>query len=185
MARAWAPGLVAAALLLTGCGSDDSVPATATEPTGASRTLTVSSPDFEDGGKIPEQFTCRGDGDVPTLRWSGVPADSPDVAVVVDDPDAPGGGYVHWIVIGIPPGLRGVDAGRVPTGASEIDASGGPGWTPPCPPSGTHHYRFTVYAMPADVAFAVRKDAPLSDVLARIAESAVDWGRLTGTVSAK
>jgi Raf kinase inhibitor-like YbhB/YbcL family protein len=183
MARARILGLVVA-LLLTGCGSDDSGHATAPQPTGVPASVSVSSAAFDEGGPIPTTYTCRGDGTSPPLEWSGVPPDTGSLALVVDDPDAPGGGYVHWVVIGIPAGTDSVAAGSSPAGGKPLDGSGGPGWRPPCPPSGTHHYRFTVYVIPSTTGFAVSDDAPLPDVLATIAGAATAWGRLTGTVTA-
>jgi Raf kinase inhibitor-like YbhB/YbcL family protein len=176
----------AAVLVLAGCGSGGSgetVRAQAVQPT-APRTITVTSPAFSEGRAIPATYTCRGKGVSPPLQWSGVDDRIGSLALVVDDPDAPGGDYVHWVVLRIPTGHGALDAGGLPPGATELEASGGPGWSPPCPPSGTHHYRFTVYAFPSDSAFAVSKDATLAELLSTIADRAVAWGRLTGTVSA-
>ena len=179
MAHAWGVGLAVAGLLLTGCG-DDAEHAKADEP-GAPRTITVTSPAFAEGDAIPERYTCRGKGISPPLAWSAA-GDVGSFALVVDDPDAPGGGYVHWVLLGIT--TDELDEDTVPEGATEVDASGGAGWSPPCPPSGTHHYRFTVYAFPADETTIVETGAPLDAFLRLIADDAVAWGRLTGTVTA-
>ncbi len=176
--------VLVALLVLTGCGGHDTQPGSAHVPTEAPRTIAVSSSAFGDGEPIPSKYTCHGAGTSPPLEWSGVGPDVGSLALVVDDPDAPGGGYVHWVVLGIPSGVAAVDAGRSPRGASELSASGGLGWSPPCPPSGTHHYRFTLYAFPSTSAFAVSTTAPLDGTLQLIADEAVAWGRLTGTVSA-
>jgi Raf kinase inhibitor-like YbhB/YbcL family protein len=172
------------ALALTACGGGDSDTASAHEPTSAPETITVSSPAFADGEAIPSTYTCQGAGTSPPLAWSGVSPDAGSIALVVDDPDAPGRGYVHWVVIDIPPGTPGVDANTSPSGGTVLDASGGPGWSPPCPPSGTHHYRFTVYAFPSDTTPSMPSDSPLDGVLAVLADQASAWGRLTGTVTA-
>jgi Raf kinase inhibitor-like YbhB/YbcL family protein len=174
--------VAALALPLAGCGGGSGDHAAAPEPTRASRTITVASPAFADGERIPDRYTCHGDGVSPPLRWSGVPADS-SVALVVDDPE-PGGDYVHWVVLGISPTLGRIDPGTPPPDAQEVDGTGGPGWTAPCPPSGTHHYRFTVYALPANEKFSVQGGSA-TDFVAAIADQAVAWGRLTGTVSAR
>ncbi|HEX7717054.1 MAG TPA: YbhB/YbcL family Raf kinase inhibitor-like protein [Marmoricola sp.] len=186
--------LVVSGLLLTGCGGGgaggkaggtrDGQRASAPEPAASVGTIAVSSPAFDEGGQIPRKYTCRGDGVSPPLTWSGFPPDTRDLALVVDDPDAPGGGYVHWVVVAISPGADGVAADSVPQGGTELDASGGPGWNPPCPPSGTHHYRFTVYAIASSAAFAFSKDASLAVILSAFAANASAWGRLTGTVTA-
>jgi len=166
-------------VVLTGCGSDDGA---APRDPEAPRTIDVSSPAFTEGGPIPEEYTCRGKGISPELSWSGVPAEG-QIALVVDDPDAPHGDYVHWIVI-VSSGATGrVTAGAPPPSAQEVAGSGGRGWTAPCPPSGTHHYRFTVYALPQNQTFAVEGGSPV-DFASVLAKEAVAWGRLTGTVTA-
>ena len=179
--------LVAACALggvaLTGCGGSDGEHATAPDPT-APRSITATSTAFGEGDPIPSRYTCRGQGSPPPLAWSGVGGDAGSLALVVDDPDAPGDGYVHWVVLGIPTSQGALDAGNLPAGSTELDASGGPGWSPPCPPSGKHHYRFTLYAFPAASAFAFNRKKPLTEVLEILADEAVGWGRLTGTVTA-
>ena len=170
----------AAVAALAGCGQAEH--AGPSEP-ATSRTITVSSPAFADGAAIPATYTCHGAGTAPALRWSGVPTDAGSVAVVVDDPDAPHGDYVHWIVVGIPVDLGVLDGPQLPSAAKQLPSSGGPGWTAPCPPSGTHHYRFTVYALPANQTVPAPGGSP-ADLVSLIARKATAWGRLTGTVSA-
>lgn len=171
----------AAVAALAGCGgqAEHSGPS---DP-AASRTITVSSPAFADGAAIPATYTCHGAGSAPEVRWSGVPKDAGSVAVVVDDPDAPSGDYVHWIVVGIPADVGVLDGPQLPAAAKQLPSSGGPGWSPPCPPSGTHHYRFTVYALPSNETVPASGGSP-TDLVSLIARKATAWGRLTGTVSA-
>jgi Raf kinase inhibitor-like YbhB/YbcL family protein len=110
--------------------------------------LEISSPAFEDGAPIPFQFTCEGPNISPPLTWSA-PLGG---ALVVDDPDAVGGPYIHWIVIGIPPGPANLVNGEVPPGGTELlNSAGKASYTGPCPVAGTgiHHYRFTLYQLPA------------------------------------
>ncbi|MGO8772347.1 MAG: YbhB/YbcL family Raf kinase inhibitor-like protein [Mycobacterium sp.] len=110
--------------------------------------LTISSPAFGDGAPIPAQYTCKGANIAPPLTWSAPLG----AALVVDDPDAPRGPYVHWIVVGIPPGPGSTADGQTPAGASSLPNSAGQaGYSGPCPPaaSGVHHYRFTLYQLPA------------------------------------
>ncbi len=134
--------LTAAVLLLAACGGGDDKVASA--PAAASGALRISSPDFPAGGRIPTRFSCRGAGDRPVLRFAGVPSGAAELALLVIDPDA--GGFVHWTVYGMPPGTRGIAASGLPAGAREgRTTAGGTGWTPPCPPSGTHSYEFTLY----------------------------------------
>lgn len=153
------------------------------EPSAPTGTLTVTSSAFTDGGRLPAATTCRGAGNAPPLHWAGVPAAAGSIALVVDDPDAPGGTFVHWALVGIPVAVDQLTNATPPAGAEELpNSAGGRGWTPPCPPSGTHHYRFTVYAVadPAPSPAGV-PPAGLADLLAA---HSIASGVLTGLVSA-
>ena len=101
------------------------------------RTITVTSPDFDEGGHLPERFTCLGGGSSPAFAWTGVPADAVALAVVVSDPDAPRGAFLHWLVTGLAARDGEFDRGGAPDGAVELASSTrAVGWCPPCPPSG-------------------------------------------------
>ena len=148
-------------------------------------------PRFANNGTIPNANTCDGAGTEPTISWSAVPAHTKTVAVVVDDPDAPKGDFLQWLVIGLP-----AKAGSVPSRApsvSELDNTGGTrGWSAPCPPAGSiHHYRFSVYAL-NDYVCADNGDSsngpdcsPPSSVqaLPQIQGTAIARGVLVGTVA--
>lgn len=137
-----AAGLALAAAL-AGVGAGTSAAAPGTGP------LTISSPAFANGAAIPSDFTCKGADVSPPLAWSAPLG----AALVVDDPDAVNGVYVHWIVIGIAPGSGSAGRGQSPAGATALpNSSGQPGYKGPCPPegTGTHHYRFTLYQLPND-----------------------------------
>jgi Raf kinase inhibitor-like YbhB/YbcL family protein len=151
---------------------------TVPEPS-VSASIAVTSPDFADGAAIPAADTCTGAGSAPEVRWTGMPAAAKSAALVVTDPDAPSGTFVHWVLYGLPPADGSVVGGKTPTGAwTAPNTSGSNGWTPPCPPSGTHHYQFTVYALSAPV---TAKDT--QGVLDQVAKLAIASGRLTGTVA--
>jgi Raf kinase inhibitor-like YbhB/YbcL family protein len=114
--------------------------------------IAVVSSAFADGGSMPARYTCDGDGESPPLSWSNVPATAQSIAVVVDDPDAPRGTFVHWVVYNIPATNTalpdGAARGLLPAGAEEgKNGKGESGWTPLCPPWGRHHYHFEVYAL--------------------------------------
>jgi Raf kinase inhibitor-like YbhB/YbcL family protein len=111
--------------------------------------ITVSSPAFTAGSSIPPRFTCDGDDVSPPLAWSSVPAGTVQVALVVDDPDAPRGTYVHWVVVGLDPANTELAEATVPPGGRQVPNSAGKvAYTGPCPPGGpAHHYRFTIYAL--------------------------------------
>ena len=169
--------LVIVVIAAAGCGDGVSEPATR-----APVELRVSSPAFVEGAEIPTRFTCSGTGASPPLVWSGPLGDAAALALVVDDPDAPKGTYVHWVVVDMPVSTaRLVEGprGAVPAGASQAKNSGGrTGWKAPCPPSGTHHYRFTIYSLNAATKLADGVD--LDKALDAIDEHAIARGRLTG-----
>lgn len=132
-------------LALAGCGGD-----TVNQPHAASAKFSMTSPAFGDNSPIPAEYSCKGRNVPPTLRWQNVPAGTQSLALLVDDPDAPGGDYVHWVVIGIPPTTTELSEGPLPAGASVGLNSGGKAeYLGPCPPagSGVHHYRFQLYAL--------------------------------------
>jgi Raf kinase inhibitor-like YbhB/YbcL family protein len=167
-----------AALALAGCGGGDRVQ----EPAPAApATMTLRSAAFRSGAAIPPRFTCASVGKSPPLAWSGVPAGARELALLVEDPDAPGGTFVHWVLFHLPPGLHGFPAGSVPDAARQgVNSSGSAGWTPPCPPEGDppHHYAFHLYALKAPLS---EQDGAAADaVRSAITRSAVAEGRLVG-----
>jgi Raf kinase inhibitor-like YbhB/YbcL family protein len=142
--------------------------------------MTISSTAFGEGDPIPRRFTCDGEGDPPPLDWDGVPKATAALALVVDDPDAPRGTFVHWVVLDLPRATTGVDGGALPPGAVQAKNSAGrASYFPPCPPSGTHRYRFTVYALSERT--GLRDGADLEKALRAVASSAAAQGRLVGT----
>lgn len=108
--------------------------------------IAITSTAFADGEPIPVEYTCDGDEISPPLTFTGVPADTAELAVVVRDPDADG--FVHWVIAGIPADAGGIDEGAPPAEAVEADNGFDElGWAGPCPPEGDHTYEFTVYAL--------------------------------------
>ncbi|HEX2222140.1 MAG TPA: YbhB/YbcL family Raf kinase inhibitor-like protein [Candidatus Limnocylindria bacterium] len=110
--------------------------------------LTVSSDAFEEGGAIPARHACDGEDVSPPLRWSRGPEETGAYALIVDDPDARG--FVHWVVADIPASRTELDeaaSGGEIEGIEGRNDFGGTGWSGPCPPSGTHRYTFSVYAL--------------------------------------
>jgi Raf kinase inhibitor-like YbhB/YbcL family protein len=122
-----------------------SAPALADAPS----TLTVTSKSFEANSMIPTVFTCDGAETSPPLAWSNVPASAKSIAILVEDPDAPKGTVTHWIVTNLPPTTTELGAGAVlPDKAVAMkNEKGKLGYMGPCPPSGTHHYHFRVFAL--------------------------------------
>jgi Raf kinase inhibitor-like YbhB/YbcL family protein len=107
------------------------------------------------GGRIDPEFTCSGADVSPPMAWSALPPNTQSLAIVVDDPDAPGGGFTHWVVYGLPPTTRELHKGRLPAGTKQgMNDFGSLGYRGPCPPPGKpHRYFFTVYAIDEQIAW--------------------------------
>ena len=119
--------------------------------------MEISSAAFEDESTIPRRYACNGENISPPLSWSEAPADTVSFALIVDDPDAPMGTYVHWVLYDLPADTTALQE-RIPTekilsnGAKQgFNSSRKIGYTGPCPPSGTHRYYFKLYALNAAV----------------------------------
>jgi Raf kinase inhibitor-like YbhB/YbcL family protein len=119
----------------------------------APATLEVSSSAFAANQAIPPEFTCDGSQRSPPLSWSEVPAGTRSIALLVDDPDSLSGNFTHWLVTGIPPGIRALPAGGpLPPGAvAAKNGNGEIGYTGPCPYSGRHRYVFRIMALDASI----------------------------------
>ena len=103
---------------------------------------------FEHNTNIPSKYTCDGEDLAPELIISDVPKEAKELVLIVDDPDAPMGTWVHWLVYNLPVSTTKIDAKNLPAGSKEgITDFGRTGWGGPCPPSGTHRYFFKLYAL--------------------------------------
>ena len=123
--------------------------------------IKVSSPAFTEGGNIPSKFTCDGTDTSPPLKIDGVPENAKALVLIVDDPDAPGGPFTHWMVWNIDPKTTSLEEGKVPAGITGKNDFGKSGYGGPCPPGGTHRYYFKVFALNEQLklpAGAKRKD---------------------------
>jgi len=129
-------------------------PATAEESDEA-MALTLKSSGFDAGGPIPPRYSCDGEDISPPLAWSDPPPGTQSFALILDDPDAPGGTWVHWVLFNIPAAARALSEAIPPDpvlpdgsvhGTSSFNSLGYGG---PCPPGGTHRYFFRLYALAA------------------------------------
>ena len=129
-----------------GATAPTTVPTTSSVPAAA---FSLTSSAFAANAAIPVELSCDGTNVSPSLQWTAPPAGTVELALTVTDPDA--GGFVHWVLTGLPAVLRGLGPGGAPEGAVEaMNGKGTPGWTGPCPPQGpAHHYVFTLYALSA------------------------------------
>jgi hypothetical protein len=168
--------LLAAAALVPGCGDDGGERLSSDDLPQAAAALRVSSPAFIDGSRLPQRYTCDGAGDEPPVRAGTVPPSTSELVLVVSDPDAPGGAYVHVTRYGLSPSGDGaVDRG----GREGRNSAGRIGWSAPCPPQGddAHRYVWSVYALrdpsgldrgapPGDVAGTLRDGVLASGTIA-------------------
>jgi Raf kinase inhibitor-like YbhB/YbcL family protein len=114
----------------------------------------LESPAFENNGRIPEKYACGGLDISPPLRWRGQPPETRSFAIIVEDPDAPGGIFTHWIIYNIPVNMNQLDegvelSGKLPEGIMQgLNDFGRIGYGGPCPPPGKpHRYVFRIYAL--------------------------------------
>jgi Raf kinase inhibitor-like YbhB/YbcL family protein len=146
--------MTALAVMIGGCKRQDK-PAEVREERSQHMTISVSSSAFQEGGMIPAKYTCDGDDLSPPLQWADVPEGARSIALICDDPDAPMGTWVHWVMWNIPPSVGDLAEGvppkpELPDGSRQgISDFGRSGYGGPCPPSGTHRYYFTIYALDA------------------------------------
>ncbi len=151
-------------------------------------TISVTSAAFSEGGAIPIKFTCGGEDVSPPLAWSGAPNGTQSLVLIADDPDAPVGNWVHWVIFNIPPSLDSLSEGitKVPV-VEGIGIQGNNdfrkiGYNGPCPPKGkSHRYFFTLYAL--DTALNLNSGALKSDVEKAMKGHILAVGQLIGTYS--
>ena len=110
--------------------------------------MILESMAFKDGDMIPLKFTCDGGDISPELHWNGVPSDTKSFALICDDPDAPVGTWVHWLLCNIPSEVRKIPENSIVKGSLQVQNDfGKKNYGGPCPPSGTHRYFFKLYAL--------------------------------------
>jgi len=177
--------IIIVSVFFSGCIStrpQSEIPAAPAPVQSGTQTMSVSSPgefsirvdSLTDGSVLPDVYTCKGASESPEVAWDGVPVGTKSLVLILDDPDAPGGRFTHWIVYNIPP-VSGELARAQPNikvlanGAQQGDTSAGSrGYYPPCPPVGTtHRYMFRLYAVDMDIT------QPTAD------RDSIDWA-LTG-----
>lgn len=156
-------------------------------PTEVPLPFELISTAFQQGEPIPRKYSCKGEDISPSLAWGDPPEGTQSFVLIVDDPDAPGGTWIHWIVFNIPAEVRelpedmpadmkfgGVTASFGANSWGRVEYGG------PCPPSGTHRYFFKLYAM--DTVLALEPGAR-SKVLEAVKEHSLAKAELMGTFS--
>lgn len=112
--------------------------------------ISISAEGFKEAGLIPDEYTCEGKDISPSLSWKGIPAGTKSIALIMDDPDAPGGTFVHWVLYNLPAEIQKLPkAMPLPDGSMQgMTDFGQPGYGGPCPPPGKpHRYYFKIYAL--------------------------------------
>jgi Raf kinase inhibitor-like YbhB/YbcL family protein len=151
--------LICISLIWGGCGSRSAPTSTAppaapsSEIEAKTTSFALNSTAFDPDQPIPVKYTCDGEDISPPLEWHDPPADTASFALIVDDPDAPGGTWVHWVLYNLPAGIRNLSQ-AVPSDTSLTNGglNGRNSWKRlgyggPCPPGGTHRYYFMLYAL--------------------------------------
>jgi Raf kinase inhibitor-like YbhB/YbcL family protein len=148
-------------MFAAGCAKQPAAPARdaarTSTPQSTAPVFKLISSAFKDGDPIPRQYTCSGVNVSPPLEWSDVPKTAKTLAIIADDPDAPAGTWVHWVVYNLPADTMGI----VENLPQDENLKGGGfqgkndfekiGYGGPCPPSGTHRYYFRIYALDGDL----------------------------------
>ena len=149
--------------------------------------IQVTSSAFTEGASIPKRYTCEGQDTSPDLKWSGLPPSIRSIALISDDPDAPGTTWVHWVLYGLPPDTTELAEAVAATEELSSGAKQGTndfgriGYGGPCPPKGhgPHRYYFKVYALDAEV--DLKPGATKSDLLGAMKGHIIAEGQLMGT----
>ncbi len=143
--------------------------------------IQIQSSAFKDGEKIPTKYTCDGENVSPPLQWSGVPQGARSLVLVVDDPDAPSGTFVHWLSYGIPPDTTRLSEGGQ-AGVHGQNSFRKEGYGGPCPPKGpAHHYRFKIFAL--DTELNLKRGATMQEVNSAMQTHILAQGQMIGLYS--
>jgi Raf kinase inhibitor-like YbhB/YbcL family protein len=125
--------------------------------------LQVASPVFVEGGMLARRFTCDAENVSPPLTWSGTPSGTQSIVLIADDPDAPAGTWVHWVLYDLPSDTTSLPEGVKGIGVEGVNDFRKSGYGGPCPPRGTpHRYYFKVYAL--DTQLGLKPGASKRDV---------------------
>jgi len=147
--------------------------------------LDLKSRAFNNNGYIPQKYTCIGEDISPPLQWGGAPSKVKSFALICDDPDAPMGSWVHWVMFNIPANIANLEEGVLPENLTSkgiicgINDFGRIGYGGPCPPSGpAHGYFFKLYAL--DTLLSLKEGAVKQQVLSAIAGHILSQAELIG-----
>ena len=159
---------------------DSTLASTATEVV---MSLQITSDAFANGQSIPAKYSCVGKNISPALAWNEPPAGTQSFALIVDDPDAPFGTWVHWVLFNIPASTRNLQEDTPTPSAISVgkNSSGNMRYDGPCPPSGTHRYFFKLYAL--DATISLQPGATKEQLLDAMKGHILAQGEMMGTFS--
>jgi Raf kinase inhibitor-like YbhB/YbcL family protein len=141
--------------------------------------MKLTSSVFDHNGMIPIRYTCEGEEVSPPLTISDPPSGTESLALIVQDPDAPSGDFVHWLIWNIGPEVWEITEGTIPKAAQAgTNDAGKVGWSGPCPPLGKHRYEFHLYALKKTL--AIPETALKDELRATIKENTIQEAVLTG-----
>jgi len=141
--------------------------------------MKLTSSAFENNQWIPSKYTCDGEDINPHLEIGEVPEGAKSLVLIVDDPDAPMGTWVHWVVWNIEPSISLIKEGSVPEGGMEgLNNFGKHSYGGPCPPSGMHHYHFKLYSL--DTRLELSSSSKKEDIEKAMEGHILDWAELIG-----
>lgn len=177
--------LISFIVLLISCGKKEETKPIQTE-TKQEKTmeLKITSTAFDEGGLIPKKYTCDAENVSPPLSWSNAPEKTKSFALICDDPDAPAGIWVHWVVYNIPAGEKGLTEAITPSKKLDngtmqgLNDFGKTGYGGPCPPGGTHRYFFKLYAL--DTTLSLQGDVTKDSLLEAMKGHILSEGQLMG-----
>ncbi len=144
-------------------------------------TIELRSPSFNDHAPIPPRHAHDRENVSPALEWSGAPDGTAELCLVCEDPDAPGGTFVHWVLAGLDPSLTALEEGQVPTGAVEgTNGFGEKGWGGPQPPPGDNAHRYFFRLSAASAPLNLGAGASADDLRAALEGNELGRGTLVG-----
>ena len=171
-------GFVLFTLLLSAAGCSKKTPEETREGE-ADMAIQLTSKAFTEGDNIPKRFTCDGTNTSPQLAWTGIPNGSKSLALIMDDPDAPGRTFVHWVLYDLPPDLIELAEGYKGVGVAGVNSYRKTSYNGPCPPPGsTHRYYFKLYAL--DAALNLSSGSTKEDIEKAMQGHILAWGQLMG-----
>lgn len=161
----------------------------ATGKEGKKMKFEITSSAFKRGEPIPMKYSCEGADISPPLTFANVPPSAKSLALIMDDPDAPSGTWVHWVLYGLAPTLKEIPEGTAAKGTAPVpghlgkNSWGRAEWGGPCPPGGKHRYVFTLYALDAEL--SLPRGATKPDLLRAMEGHIISQADLTGTYQRK